>query len=90
MVKAAGLKSSHAVKASKSIMSAPSGSALSLATSFVAGVASTPPFDSDDDEFGDCAGVGVDSSSFDSRVDRCFMILDIIKYHETTINKGSG
>ena len=81
MVKA-GLKASHAVKASKSSMPAPSGS-----TYTAAGDASTPPNDSDDDEFGDCAGVGVDNSSFDSRVDRCFLISDIGDVRQ--VNVGS-
>ena len=77
MVKTAGFKSSHAVKLPKPSFSAPSGTAVGDAASYVDGVESLPPIDSDEEEYGDCSPVGVDSSLFDSRVDRCFMISDI-------------
>ena len=53
-------------------------------------VSSTPPYDSDDMEYGDCSGVGVDCTSFDSRVDRCFIISDsgsVRQVSIATVNK---
>ena len=53
------------------------GAAVGIAGSFIDGVTSSFPPDSDEEEYVDFSGVGVDSTSFDLRVDRCFIIIDI-------------
>ena len=77
MVKALTSKSSHAFKVAKPSRSVPIGAAVGTAGSSIDGANSSPPPNSDEEEFVDCSGVGVDSTSFDLRVGRCFVINDI-------------
>ena len=76
-MKAVATKLSHAFKVAKPSRSTPNGAAAGFAGSFVDGIKSSPPPDSDEEEYADCSAVGVDSKSFDLRVDRCFIITDL-------------
>ena len=77
MVKAVASKPSRAYKVAKPSTPITNGASVSLAGSSVDVVISSPPIDSDEEEFADCSAVGVDSKSFDLRVDRCFIISDV-------------
>ena len=77
MVKAVSSKSSHAYKVGKQGRSVPVGSPVVPHDSSVVGVKSPPLPDSDEDESVDYSVGGLDRSSFDTCVDRCFMIREI-------------
>lgn len=77
MVKAVTSKPSHAFKVAKQGRSVPVGAPVGTHDSSVVGVNSPPPPDSDEEESVDYSVGGLNSSSFDTYVDRCFMVLEI-------------